>query len=372
MLDSPWRLIVDHNSYADFSVSVSPAIEAAVVRGAVPPTVFLNIFDQDSITVGVNEDPEQVLDIGFCREKGIAFRRRVNGGGAIYAGTGSAFLIYFVPTSHPSVPETTAEAFPRILGDLAETFRELYGIPAEYRPLNDIQVEGRKLVPTSLKIENGVMTFRIVINVREIDTDIAAGAMPMPPEKVRDKKLKDLQSRFTCLEREVGRNLSKEDLVSMARAAAERAFGHPVLREGTLTEAERAEAETFREQFDGDDWLYGKSERSRFRDLLRDGDAIGYGREKAVGGMVWATLVVREGEVLHAVLNGDWHPRPIEGVSWLEAALVGAVAEEDSLRIIVSRFLARSDVEFAGVEVTDLMSALSRALDSRKTIGVKG
>lgn len=40
-----WRLIVDRNSYADFSVSVSPAVERAVVEGRSPPTVYLNIFD---------------------------------------------------------------------------------------------------------------------------------------------------------------------------------------------------------------------------------------------------------------------------------------------------------------------------------------
>ena len=45
MVDNTWRLIVDKNSYADFSVSVSPAIEKAVVKGEAPPTVYLNIFD---------------------------------------------------------------------------------------------------------------------------------------------------------------------------------------------------------------------------------------------------------------------------------------------------------------------------------------
>ncbi len=368
MTDAPWRLIVDKNSYADFSVSVSPAVEQAVVEGKAPPTIFLNIFDRDSITVGVNEDPEQVLDLEFCRENGIDFRRRVNGGGAIYTGTGSAFLVYFVPTSHPDVPETTAEAFPKILTALAETFRELYGFPAEYRPLNDVQVEGRKLVPTSLKIENGVMTFRIVVNVKEMDTDLAAGAMPMPPEKVKDKVLKDLQSRFTCLEREAGRELSEQDLEEMTRAAVAHAFGNPAFEPGSLTDAERGYAEAFRAKFDNEGWLYGKSERNRFGGLTGPGDTVGRGREKAVGGMIWATLVVRDGTVLHAVVNGDWHPRPIDGVAWLEQALSGVAAEEDALRAAVEAFLARDDVEFAGVEVDDLMSALGKALADQKAL----
>ena len=363
MTEDAWRLIVDRNSYADFSVSVSPAVERAVAAGEAPPTVFLNLFDRDSITVGVNEDPEQVLDVGFCRARGIDFRRRVNGGGAIYAGAGSAFLVYFVPVPHPRVPPTTAAAFPAILTSLAETFRDLYGIPARYRPLNDVEVEGRKLVPTSLKIENGVMTFRIVVNVREIDTEVAARAMPMPPEKVGDKALKDLQSRFTCLEREAGRALSEDDLVEMARAAVAHAFEAPALETGALADAERRYAEEFRARFDTDAWLFGKSERSRLAGSLRAGDAIGRGRHKALGGMIWATLAVRDGAILHAIVNGDWHPRPIDSVGRLEEALAGAAAEPEALREAVADFLA-GDVEFAGVEADDLMSAFGRALDA--------
>ncbi len=361
-----WRLVADRNSYADFSVSVSPAVEKAVVRGEVPPTVFLSVFDRDSITIGVNEDPEQVLDLGFCRSRGVDFRRRVNGGGTIYAGEGSAFLVYFVPTSHPGVPETTAEAFPRILTALADTFRELYGIPAAYRPLNDIEVEGRKLVPTSLKIEDGVMTFRLVINVREIDTETAARAMPMPPEKVSDKAFKDLGSRFTCLEREIGRPLTDDDLVTLARTAATRAFAGHALEAGALTDGEHRYAGEFRNRFDTDEWLYGKSARNRFANLLRSGDTVGHGRTKALGGMIWTTLAVRDGRVLHAVVNGDWHPRPIDSVGRLESALADAPADRASLERTVREFLDGGDVEFAGIEAADLVAALDRALADRK------
>ena len=368
MSNETWRLIVDKNSYADFSVSVSPAVEKAVVNGEAPPTIFLNVFDQDSITVGVNEDPEQVLNLDFCRDNNIDFRRRVNGGGAIYTGTGSAFMVYFVPTSHPDVPETTAEAFPKILTAFAETLSDLYGFPAEYRPLNDVQVEGRKLVPTSLKIENGVMTFRFVVNVKEMDTEVAGAAMPMPPEKVKDKVLKDLQSRFTCLEREAGREIMADDLEQMARSAVEHAFSAPDLQIGDLTDAERGYAEEFRAEYDNEGWLFGKSESNRFRSEVQPGDTVGYGRDKAVGGMLWATLAVRDGKIWHAILNGDWHPRPIDSVGWLEGALAGVDATEDDVRSSVTEFLGRDDVEFAGVQVDDLMSAFGRALADQKPV----
>ena len=357
-----WRFVVDRNSYADFSVSVSPAVERAVVRGEAPPTVFLNIFDQDSITIGVNEDPEQVLDLDFCRDHGVLFRRRVNGGGPIYAGAGSAFLVFFMPTSHPRVPETTAEAFPQILTAVADVFRDRYGFPAEYRPLNDIQVEGRKLVPTSLKIEDGVMTFRLIVNVTSIDTELAGKAMPMPPEKVQDKVHKDLTSRFTWLEREAGRDITDDELEAFTLAVTEHAFGETGLERATINDAERTYADDFRRELETDAWLFGKSERIRFGPALRSGDAVGRGRVKAVGGMIRATLAVRDGAVLQAIVNGDWHPRPLDGIAWLEDALSGAKADEGSLKNRVQDFLARDDVEFAGIEPGDLTAALGKAL----------
>jgi lipoate-protein ligase A len=366
MADGNWRLIVDHNSYADFSVSVSPAVERAVVEGAAPPTVYLNIFDSDSITTGFNEDPEQALDLDFCRENDIIFRRRPNGGGPVYAGAGSAFLVYFLPTRHAEVPETTSEAFPKILTAIAETFATRYGFPAEYRPLNDIQVEGRKLVPTSLKIENGVMTFRIVVNVKQIDTELAGKAMPMAPEKVADKVLKDMNSRFTCLEREAGKDIDAAELEAMVREATSHAFGEGTLTQGAVTDVERGWADEFRAEYESDEWLYAKSEATRLTSLLQPGDIVGRGREKAVGGLIWATLAVRGGKILHAIVNGDWHPRPLASVGWLEEALVGAAANSATIRQRMETFLARDDVEFAGVTADDLVTAFDKALADRQ------
>ncbi len=222
---SDWRFIVDHDNYADFSVSVTPAVEKAVRDGRTRSTVYLSHFDSDSITIGINEDPEQVLDLDFCRDHGITFRRRLNGGGPIYAGQGSAIIVLFLETDHDRVPATASEAFPRILTAIAEVLTRRYGFAAEYRPLNDVQVGGRKLVPTSLRIEDGVMTFRIIVNLKPIDTELAGRAMTMPPEKVADKELKDLTSRFTWLEREARRKISESELEAFTEDCVAHAFG---------------------------------------------------------------------------------------------------------------------------------------------------
>lgn len=366
MTQTPWRLVVAREAYPAFSTSTSPAIEKAVVAGEAPSTVILNIFDADGITIGMNEDPTQVLDLDVCRARGIQTMRRVNGGGAIYAGHGSAFLVLILrPEDAPdpaAMPTTATRAFPQILTAMAEVIERRFGIPARYRPLNDVEVEGRKLMPTSLKIENGVMTFRLLINVTGIDTEIAGAAMPMAPEKVRDKANKTLQSRFTHLEREIGREVSEADLVALAHDLAAHAFGVTTLQTGTLSETEQGYARAFYDRLSRDEWFFGKSLAQRLPGGPGAQDRVGEGREKAPGGLLWATLVIRDGTVRLGVLNGDWHPRPQDSVAWFEDGLAGLPATEAALGAHVDAFLARADVEWAGVEPDHLKAALNRAL----------
>ncbi|MFX1761714.1 hypothetical protein PWP93_03790 [Paraburkholderia sp. A1RI-2L] len=360
---APWRYVVGQHNYADFSTSVSPAVERAVAERLAPPTVLLSIFDGDSITVGVNEDPNQVLDLPFCRANNVLVRRRVNSGGAIYAGRGSAFLALYLPVDLPGVPATAAAAFPAILGHVAQALREGFGLAAAYRPLNDVEIDGRKLVATSMKIEGGVLTFRILLNVKAIDTAIAARAMPMAPEKVKDKKHKDLGSRYTYLEQELGRAVSEAELRAWAQACVRSAFGNVALAPGELGETERAYAQQYASELVDDAWFHQKSEATRYGPITQAGDQVVRGREKAPAGLIWLSLLVRRGVVQRAIVNGDWHPRPLRSVDWLEEGFAGLAATREACGAHIDAFLAREDVEFAGVEPVHLLAALDKALD---------
>lgn len=359
---APWRFIDSHAGYANFSISVSPAIERAVVNGEAPPTVYLNVFDGDSITIGVNEDPYQVLDVAFCEERDIVARRRINGGGAIYAGAGSAFLCFYLPLALPGVPQTATEAFPSILGHVAESLRERFGLAASYRPLNDVEIDGRKLIATSLKIEGGAMTFRILLNVKAIDTETAARAMPMAPEKVRDKKHKDLGSRYTYLEHELQRPVGHDELVAWAHDCVQRAFGGVTLARGALSEHEHTLARDATAQLTDRAWFVGKSEATRYLPFMLDGDRIGRGRRKAPAGLIWLSLLARDGTIVRAIVNGDFHPRPTASIDWLEAGFAGLPAERAACVAHIEAFMQRGDVELAGVEASHLIDALDLAL----------
>lgn len=354
-MSQSWQFIESGETYPHFSLATLPALEHGVRAGSAP-VVALNVFGRAGITIGYNEDPNQILDVALCRSLGIEFRRRVNGGGTIYAAAGSCVIALALPLSLPGLPTSAASAFETVLPVVARVTARRFGLAAKWRPMNDIEVEGRKLMPTSVKIEDGVLTFRIMINVKPIDTDVAGQVMPMPPEKVRDKVHKDIASRFTCLERELGRPVGADELAGLAHDLIDALFPGIALLPAPAPAVPYPAAQS------GDDWDFARAEDRLFGPLLQAGDQIGRGREKAPGGMIWVALLRRDGHIVRAIVNGDFPARPANAPDALERRLAGLATDGGAIEAAVREFLADPAQELAGVSAEALMVAFTKAL----------
>ena len=82
------------------------------------------------------------------------------------------------------------------------------------------------------------------------------------------------------------------------------AFGEG-LKIGTISDIETVYGTEFRSEYESDRWLFAKSERNRLHPILKSGDTLGYGRAKAIGGLIRATIAIRDGKVIHAIINTD-------------------------------------------------------------------
>jgi len=364
-MNRQWRLLLSQETYADFSISASPALERAVTEGISPNTVSLDVFPEDSFTVGVLDDPEKAIDLAFCRRQGIVVLRRNTTEGTIYAGKGSAMICYYLRTLDPLIPQTIGEAFPKFLGDFARTAQELFGFPARYRPLNDVEVEGRKLMPTSCKIEKDTLVFRLVLNVKPQNLEVTSRAILIPPEKIQDKALKTMEARFTCLEREAGREISAEDLENYLRKVAHLSFGDVELVPGEMNATEKKYCEEFRENFSRKSWLLANSESFRFRNVP-PGAKRGEKRVKAVAGLIRAVLLKKDNRIYDLILTGDFHPRPHTVLADMEASLRGAPAERGQIAQRIEEIYCRSGVEISSTTAEDFIAAVVGALEEAK------
>jgi lipoate-protein ligase A len=358
------RLLKTNYTYADFSTSISPAIEQALEEGKAVSTLVVNIFGEDSFTVGMQEDPEKSLDLDFCRQNGIVARRRQNPGGAVFGAKGSVMNCFYLDLGQPWVPfKSVREAFPYVLERWAAVIGEQFGIEARYRPLNDIEIEGRKLVATSARLENNIMTMRSLVNVAPTNREIMSKAVIAHPEKFQDKKAKEAGARFTCLQEEVGREIEKPEIYTLAQNKTASVFGPDVsLIAGELNSREQRYFNEFNSKFTSDEWFYGNSERYRFKDIPSDAQKIEV-RHKAVAGLIRATILVRDNKIFDLILTGDIQPSPHTVLEDMEKVLRGEDFSMRNIKEQVSKVYNREEVEIAGTQLDDFTELFKKAIN---------
>jgi len=361
-MKQPWRFLLLDETYADFSIGTSPALERGVMEGISPDTIVLNVCPEDSFTVGVLDDPEKAIDLDFCRRRGIVVHRRNTTGGTIYTAKGSAVICYYLRLSDPSVPGTIGGAFPKFLGDFAAATTQLFGVPAKYRPLNDVEVEGRKLMPSSCKIERDALIFRLVLNVKSQNVEVASQAILLPPEKIQDKTLKTVEARLTNLERETGHEITPQDLENLVRRVVQLSFGEVELLPGEMNHQEKKYWQEFRELYSRESWFLANSEKQRFKEIPPEAKR-GEWRVKAVAGLIRAVMLTKDGKIYDLILTGDFHPRPHTILADLESALRGAPARPEEINKRIGEVYRRPGVEISGTTPEDFISALVGALE---------
>ena len=106
------RFIKTEHNYADFSTSISPAIERALEERQMASTVALNIFRGGGFTTGFLDDPEKSLDLEYCRKENIVVRRRQNAGGAVWGPDGGALIVLNVDTRLSSLSKFFLKILP--------------------------------------------------------------------------------------------------------------------------------------------------------------------------------------------------------------------------------------------------------------------
>jgi hypothetical protein len=228
--------------------------------------------------------------------------------------------------------------------------------------LNDVEVEGRKLMPTSCKIERDTMVLRVVLNVKPQNVEITSQAIFLPPEKVQDKALKTMEARFTYLERETGRKISSQDLENYIRRVVRLSFGDVLLTPGEMNGPEREYCREFAEKFSRESWFLANSESLRFK-TIPPGVGRGEKRVKAPAGLIRAVVLKKEGRVHDLILTGDFHPRPITILSDMEASLRGAPIQTEEIARRIRAFYGQPGVEISGTTPEDFVSAVMGALE---------
>lgn len=162
----PFRVVDTDLEHPYFVTAADEAIARSRGEGIVPDTLHFYRRDPAGISVGYFQVVKKDVDVEACRREGVVIVRRTSGGGTIYTDKGQ--LIYGIATGK-RLGRSIEEAFKLICG-LIITVLGSNGIEAEYKPPNDILVNGKKISGNAQTIKDNV-TLQHGTIILDMDTE---------------------------------------------------------------------------------------------------------------------------------------------------------------------------------------------------------
>jgi lipoate-protein ligase A len=316
----------------------SQTVYHAVAHGmteTTPDTIILVSPDRPYVCIGYHQDPEKEVDLAYCAAHDLPVYRREVGGGAVYLDAGQVFLQWIFHAGH--VPSSLEERFELYIRPLAATYQAL-GIPAYHRPVNDVHVSGKKIGGTGAA-QMGSAEVLVGSLMFTFDKATMARVLKVPSEKMRDKVFESLEQYMTTMAEQLGRVPDRQTVLNEYTAQCAAALDAEIVP-GRLTAAEAALATELDARFASDEWLYlgGRPQRSGVK--IHEDVWVSEGMVKAPGGLIRATVRVRDGRIDDLALSGDFTVLPASSVAALEDALRGiAVAREPLLAVVEECYL---------------------------------
>lgn len=305
------------------------------------------------VCIGYHQDAAQEVDLDFCREHGIPVFRREVGGGAVYLDGEQLFYQLVLPLDHPAAQGDKETIYRRLLDPVVRTYQAI-GIPAEYKPINDIITGGRKISGNgAAEIADHLI---IVGNlILDFNHEMMSKVLKVPDEKFRDKVFKTLSENLTTIRRELGSVPPEAELKAILIREFESVLGP--LEAAALPAEVYAKAKELAPLMTTDEWLMKRGKVCRERGVrIQSGVNVLQRAYKARGGLLRAVLVAREGRIEDVELSGDFFFYPAEKLADLEAALAGVAPEQ--VEAVVTEFYAAHGIQSPGVAPADFAELL--------------
>jgi len=333
----------------------------------IPNTLGLITFERPSACLFYYNDPEKELDLDFCRQKDIQIGRRDTGGSPYWADPGTLIVYFWFNRKQvPGFPETIAEAYRFLIGASAQAISERFGIPAVYRPLNDLEVSGRKVAGHTVTFLGDACRWGCGPQVLKPRMDLMSRALKVPPEKFADKEAKTVEARVTNFEELLGRAPSFEEIKQTYVLALERAMEIHFQREGFSPEEEQLVGEQTTQIF-SEDWLMAMTERRKFGDHLSAGWARGEHALKVPQGPLIRAIVLMDGKIIRNIsLTGSIHCIPVQLVEEMEAGIRGIEGREEAVSGVIQKLFLRPGVQAAGCSPENFVQAILTAVEKAR------
>lgn len=317
--------------------------------------LFLLAPAEPYVCIGCHQHVDQDIDMDYCRANGIPVFRREVGGGGVFLDGDQLFFQLVLHKDNLLARGSKEDFYRRLLEPVVKTYGDL-GVPARYKPINDvITADGRKISGTGAAeiADHLILVGNIII---DFDYETMVRVLRVPDEKFRDKVYQTMRDNLTTLERETGKTPSLEAVMTVLARRFEGVLG--ALEPADLPQAVYEKAREIAPALTSDEWFYKRGKRVPDRDVkIATGVNVIQRLHKAPGGLVRAIFGLKDGQLTDVSLSGDFFFYPAEKLPALESALKGASLDEVKERI--ADFYRVEGIEAPGLAPADLAQAFS-------------
>lgn len=228
-MSEKWRLLDTGLNDAFYNMALDEAIVIARSKNLVPNTIRFFRWSPSAVSIGYFQSMEEEVDIKACDEMGIDYIRRRTGGGAVYHDTeGELTYSIIVDENHRLISRDFQETYRTLCSGLVLGLRQL-GVPAEFKPINDIIARGKKISGNAQTRGMSIVHQHGTI-LRKVDPALMFKVLKVPSEKIRDKLIKSVEERVTSINDVLGRDVSFRELKDALIKGFEDSFGIKLMR----------------------------------------------------------------------------------------------------------------------------------------------
>jgi lipoate-protein ligase A len=356
MSANPFRVIETGPHGGRESTALDQALIDARQESRIPDTIRFIRF-RPSALIGVHQYLSQEIKLDYCHAHGIEVGRRITGGGSLYLDEGQ---IGWELVFHRSTfgPLDLAEVTRRICEAFALGLNKL-GVPAHYRPRNDIEVDGRKISGTGGFFDGSLIFYQGTLLI-DFDASKIAACLNVPAEKLAKRELDNAAKRVITMREVLGDSLPDLRTIYDGLLAGFAGGLGITPQWGTITAFEQElAAQHYRDEIGTD--AYVKMLDAPANDEMTVSASL-TGR----GGSVRADIRLegpRRELVREVLITGDFFVTPPRVIFDLEAALRGL--DVSQVGAAVDAYFARTPADFLSLGPGDIRRVVDMALRGR-------
>ncbi|WP_230742042.1 lipoate--protein ligase family protein [Methanooceanicella nereidis] len=177
-------------------MAIDEAISGSISKKASSPTIRFYKWNPSAVSIGCFQGMNDEVDTGTCERLGIEYVRRRTGGGAVYHDS-EGEITYSVICPEEYFSKDIGMSYRQICSYIVSALSDI-GIGSEFRPINDVIVNGKKISGSAQTRRNGVITQHGTI-LYKADRDTMFSVLKPSGLKLSDKPVKSFKDGITSV-----------------------------------------------------------------------------------------------------------------------------------------------------------------------------